>query len=359
MKIRKLSGFFFAAALIFLSACGGRGYVPLDVTPYVWPSLPEPPKIKLIKYILTDLDVRKKSAAESLFGEDVTFYFVKPHGIAVDKDGNIYITDSMKAQVNVLNLEKGSIQTLDNPYGFVTPLGLAVDNKNDLIAVADSGQGKVYIFSRQGRSLKHILGQGGELRAPLGVAFDSDRKILYISDTKAHEIYAYTIEGEFIKKVAEPGTAEGYVYFPSQIATDKNGKLYVVDTMNFRIQIFDPQGGAPPVVIGEHGNRPGMFARPKGIGVSSDGHIFVTDAAFGNFQVFDANGNVYLYIGSPGVKLGQFNIPQAIYVDDNDKIYVVDQVNRRLQIFQYLSEKYLQANPEAVKPPEGAKKDPQ
>jgi len=330
-----------AAVVVLLAACGPRR-MPIDLTPYVWPPSPLEPKIKLIRLIATDLDIRTPSTLEKLFGEESTMSFGKPHGIAVDKEGNIYVSDSYSRRVHVLNIEKQSIGELVNAYGWDVPLGVAVDDKNELVAVADAGANKVYIFDRRSRSIERIIGGEGGFRNPVGVAFDPDRKIIYINDSKIHEVHSYTLDGKFISKVAYAGAGVGDVYHPALMDTDNEGKLYVVDTMNFRLQIFDPTGG-PTVAFGEHGDRPGMFARPKGVAVSDDGYVFVTDAAFGNFQIFDKNGMAYLYVGSPGRAPGRFNIPQGIAVDSKDRVFVVDQINKRVQVFQYLSERYKQS----------------
>ncbi|MBI4822705.1 MAG: hypothetical protein HY805_00515 [Nitrospirae bacterium] len=335
----KLKLLLLLSAVVFLASCASAP-PPIDLSGYVWPKPPDEPKIKLIKFLITDVDVRELSTVEKIFGSDPTFRFEKPHAITVDKDGNIYVTDTRRNQVVIMNPDKKTFTTLGNPYSWRSPLGVAVDNTNNLIAVADGASGQVFVFDRIRRSFEYAIGQKGEFRNPVGVAFDSDRQILYIADSKKHEISAYSLNGQFIKRVAESGVAAGQVYYPSQMVTDAQGLLYVVDTMNFRIQILDPMGDQPPKVIGEHGNAPGMFARPKGIAVSPDGYIFVTDAAFGNFQIFDNQGKNYLFVGITGPGPGMFDVPQGIYVDDNDKIYVADQLNRRVQIFQYMSERY-------------------
>src|SRR3972149_210368 len=72
--------------------------------------------------ILTDLDIRTPDTAEKLFGEDITFSFGKPHGVAVDSDGNIFVTDTLQRAVYIINIRKGSIGSLSNPYGWATPL---------------------------------------------------------------------------------------------------------------------------------------------------------------------------------------------------------------------------------------------
>ena len=57
---------------------------------------------------------------------------------------------------------------------------------------------------------------------------------------------------------------------------DKDGNVYVTDTMNNRVEIFDADGKFIST-FGKNGDGPGYFARPKGIAVDSDGHIWVAD----------------------------------------------------------------------------------
>lgn len=344
-----------------MASCGGDSYKRPDLANYVWPRPPQEAKIKLVDYVITDLDIRKRTQLEELFGDEAYFGFGKPHGIAVDKNGTIYVSDTLKRDVTILNIKEHSITSLFNPYGFQTPMGIAVDDKHGLIAVADAGGGKVFIFNSKDYSIKIMIGQKGEFSSPIGVAIDPERGILYVSDGKKHEITSYTLDGEFISKIAGAGGAVGNVYFPAQLSVDKDGLLYVVDTMNTRIQIFDPKGG-PARAFGEHGDRPGMFARPKGVAVASDGKIFVTDAAFGNFQIFDPEGHVYLFIGSTGRNLGYFYLPQFIFIDEKDRVYVVDQLNARIQIFQYFSDNYkrsLTGEPAPASPAPPIEKNPE
>lgn len=328
---------------IMFTACGSAQKA-VDMSPYVWPPRPEPPRVKLLKYIYTDLDLRESSSMETMFGEEATWSLGKPHGIAVDDRENIYVSDTLRRTVSIINLKKGTIDQINHPFGWNTPLGIAVDNKNRLLAVADAGKGVVYIFNVDSEAL---IGQTKKdiLRSPVGVAFDPERNLLYVTDTKKQGIFEFKNSGDFIKQFAETGGDPGQVYFPSGIAVDKEGNVLVVDTMNFRVQILSPEGKSIKV-IGQHGDSPGSVARPKGVAISDDGFIFITDAAFGNFQIFDKNGIVYLNVGSTGLGLGMFRIPQEIFVDSNDKVYVVDSLNFRIQIFQYLSERYKQEHPE-------------
>jgi sugar lactone lactonase YvrE len=324
--------------------------VKRDFSKFVYPEPPSQPRFKLLNVIYTDLDIREKSSSELLFGESVTFVLGKPHGVAVDRDGNIYVSDTMRNDVFIINPEKKSIGSLFNPEGWKTPMHVAVDNESGLIGVANLAVGRVIISDMATKSVKFSLG-AGVLTNPVSLAFDPGEKRIYVADTTLHGVFAYSYGGEYIGRIIEAGTAPGYIYYPSGMAMDKEGHIVVVDTMNFRVQTFD-RDGTFVRSVGEHGDAPGMFARPKGVSFSHDGVMFVTDAAFGNFQVFNPDGRVLIYVGVTGKQIDRFQIPQGIFVDnETDKLYVVDQIGRNLKIYQYLSKRYLEAHPDEVVEP--------
>ena len=74
-----------------------------------------------------------------------------------------------------------------------------------------------------------------------------------------------------------------------------------MDSMNFRVQIFDPDGKFLRV-FGKLGDSFGQFARPKGIGVDSEGHVYVVDSAFNNVQIFDETGRLLLFLVGLGTR---------------------------------------------------------
>ncbi|HAK59476.1 MAG TPA: hypothetical protein DCO77_03700, partial [Nitrospiraceae bacterium] len=132
-------------------------------------------------------------------------------------------------------------------------------------------------------------------------------------------------------------------------AIDKrNGKVYVTDTSNFRVQVFD-QDGKFLMKVGGVGDTPGAFTRPKGLGIDSEGNVYVADAAFNNVQMFDENGRLLLYFGGIGKSPGFFLMPAGLSVDEKDRVYVADSLNGRVQVFQYFSEKWKKENPEEYK----------
>jgi len=344
MTLRNLLLLVLAVTVMGASGCAST-YVPPDYSKHYWPKEPLKARLRLINIIKTDLDIREVSQTESIFGETSEFNFIKPGAVVADNNGNIYVTDSYKKAVFALNPETGSIRKLQRPGGWVTPVGLGIDNVNNILAVADTGRVTLFDFSTG--ILLRDLGSSEGFKTIGSVAFDPVNRFMYIVDTKASAVYKYDYNGKRLSTVASMGTGEENVYYPGSADVDSNGRLYIADTMNWRIKIFDKDGNYIKG-FGSHGSMPGQFNRPKGISVSKDGIIGITDTDLGLFMLMNDEGRTYSYLGGIGGGPAQFVTPMGIYIDDNDKIYVVDQTNRRLQIFQMYTDKYYEEHPTPV-----------
>jgi DNA-binding beta-propeller fold protein YncE len=214
------------------------------------------------------------------------------------------------------------------------PVGVAVDDEGKVF-VADATLDRVFGYSADG-AVAIAIGHEGELKNPSGLATDRARKRLYVADASMHQVLCYsTVDGELIRTIGNRGSEPGQFNFPTNLFVDRQGRVYVADTLNFRLQIFDADGNVVKV-FGTQGDAPGTLNRPKGVGVDSDGHIYVADTSFNNFQIFDADGRLLLDVGTAGHGPGEFMLPAGLYIDGRDRIYVADQGNSRVQVFEYL-----------------------
>ncbi len=133
-------------------------------------------------------------------------------------------------------------------------------------------------------------------------------------------------------------TSPGNFALPDGVAVDKDGNVYVTDTLNDRVEIFDADGKFISE-FGKIGDGPGTFARPKGIAIDRDGHIWVTDEVQSRVQVFDQQGRLLLYLGEPGWYPGQFQALYGIAFDSHDnRIITSEQFPGRVQVFRYITD---------------------
>ncbi len=305
----------------------------------IWPPPPEEPRIKYVEILQSSLDVEEPSGMiKFLLGTDVVHVLRKPYGVAVDKDGRVYVTDIGRVFVFDKKNRKFSFIGAEQGAGRLrSPIGITI-SQDGRVYVSDTTSDRVFVYNSKGKFMTAI-GHKGEFESPSGLAIDEKRGRLYIVDAKKHNVKAYKFDGGLLMTIGERGSDVGKFNFPTNIAVDSAGNFYVVDTGNFRVQVFDPDGKHIRT-IGRIGDMPGNFAMPKGIAIDSEDNFYVVDAAFQNFQIFNKEGQLLLFVGEGGINPGQFSMPAGIFIDDKDRIYVVEQLTRRVHVFQYLSEKY-------------------
>ena len=169
---------------------------------------------------------------------------------------------------------------------FVVPSSIAID-KNNNVYVVDSFQKRIYKFTSEGELIK-IFGDDAGLSFPLGITVDNDDNI-YVVDFNNHNIKQFTTEGDFIKEWGKQGHENGLFDFPSDVVTDDNGNIYISDSNNHRIQKFTSEGTFI-TQWGEFGTNPGQLSKPLGLTVTPDGNqIYVVETVNNRIQVFNRN----------------------------------------------------------------------
>jgi DNA-binding beta-propeller fold protein YncE len=201
----------------------------------------------------------------------------------------------------------------------------------------DSRLNKILILSDDGKQIK-ILNDSISLERPTGIAYSEVRDEVFVVETGAHCISVFDRSGIKKKTIGSRGIGPLEFNFPTYIWIDRNGLIYIVDSMNFRVQILSPEGNFINS-FGKQGDATGFFARPRGIATDSVGNVYIADALFNVIQVFDNSGQFLYYLGTQGSGKYQFWMPSGICIDKNDFLYIADSYNGRIQIFQIIKNK--------------------
>jgi DNA-binding beta-propeller fold protein YncE len=264
-----------------------------------------------------------------------------PYGLARDERGRLYVVDNVFQAVHVFDTEDNKYYRFPEriPDRFEHPIGVVLGTAGR-IYISDSIAGRVHIFIDGGKTYTGSIGEG-LLQRPTGMSVNHRTGELLVLDTTASRLLVFDENDlQYKRTVGDPQIeAENspIFHYPTNISVSREGRVYVSDSLNFRIQVLSSDLGVISI-FGAPGDAPGNFSRPKGIATDSDGHVYVIDALFDNVQVFDDQGNLLLAFGGPGNAPGKFWLPNAIFIDPEDRIYVSDTYNKRVQVFQYLKE---------------------
>ena len=168
----------------------------------------------------------------------------------------------------------------------------------------------------------------GQFIYPSGIALDGSGNV-YIADSGNNRIQVFTGTGEFVRAWNMSGTDSGEL---RGIAVDRNGFVYVADCRNNLIQKFTDTGSLC-CEWGACGTGDGEFSAPRDVAVNKSGVVYVVDRGNNRIQVFTDSGDFVRAWGSMGTSNGQFWFPLSIAVDGDDAIYVADSSNFRIQKF--------------------------
>ncbi|MCY2925363.1 MAG: SMP-30/gluconolactonase/LRE family protein [Planctomycetota bacterium] len=306
-----------------------------------WPEAPEPARVVHRKNVRQASDLARPapfSELGRLLLGDASPSLLRPHGVAVDSGKHLYVTDQERQGVIVFDMQVAGAKLI-NRVGdtfFVSPVGVAACGEN--FAVSDSALNKVFVMTPAGKLVSTVTTPEGFGR-PTGLAYDRAKGQLYVADTLANEVCTFDLgSGRLLRRLGKRGTDPGQFNMPTHLCLDQAGRLYVSDSMNFRVQIFSPEGKLVSQ-IGRLGDASGFTAVPKGVAVDSLGHIYLVDSLFSAVQVFDLKGEFLLNIGGKvGGEPGQFHVPAGLAVDADNRIYVCDTQNGRVQILQYVGD---------------------
>ena len=229
------------------------------------------------------------------------FYY--PVDTALASDGRIYAVSRSSerapaetVRVTVLNMEGeyfGVFGAMGNGDGeFLWPCGIALD-RDGRVYVSDEHLHRITVFTASGDFVSKwgTHGSGdGELDGPSGIAFDPDDNIL-VSDARNNRVQRFTKDGLFLSAFGAAGSGEGELNLPWGLTTNTDGEVFVADWGNDRVQRFSSDGQYV-AQYGGAGREDGQFVKPASVAVDADGYIYVADWGNERVQVLNPDGKL-------------------------------------------------------------------
>jgi DNA-binding beta-propeller fold protein YncE len=296
------------------------------------------------------------------------FHF--PHGVAVDEDGTaLYVADSNNNRIRMIRSNQVSTLAGNGDQGFADgataeasfsrPTGVAVD-RDGVVYVADRLNHRIRMI-RDGQ-VSTLAGNGTKgfadgaahqstFHLPFGVAVDHSGSI-YVADAENNRIrkldhgHVLTMAGGGSYGAANgAGPAAALFTYPCGVAVDPEGTIYVADTYNDLIRMIRNGEVSTLAGTGERGFADGpshlsAFRLPCGIAVDLHGHVYVADQGNNRIRMIrDGQVSTLAGNGTEGFADGpaaqaMFRSPSGVSVDREGNVYVADTFNHCIRIIR-------------------------
>lgn len=222
--------------------------------------------------------------------------FIRPHGITLDKEDNVYLIDDQGHMVEKRTKEgklifrigeKGKAAERQSGDMFNLPTDAAIDPDTGEIFVSDGyGNSRVHKFDPTGKLIKSwgTPGSGpGEFSLPHNIVLTSDKKII-VADRENFRLQLFTTDGEFID--------QWHIHHPMSVTEGPDGNIFVgemgpppvqegVRNLGNCVSILSPDGKVIEKLGDElPGPNPNQFVAPHGIAVDSKGSVYVAEVAW-------------------------------------------------------------------------------
>ena len=262
--------------------------------------------------------VSKVTLDHHFIGEFGQGKFTWPVDVAVDMDGNVYVTDEHENLISIYDSDGQKVgawgQAGSEEGQLNGPAGLVFD-KQDSLFIVDSRNNRVQKFDKDGGFLRGFGSAGsgeGQFSSPWGITLDQKGDI-YVADFGNDRVQKFTEDGQYLMSFGTASEKNGDLLHPSNVAVDSEGDVYVVDFGNNRVQIYDPDG---EIITALHGD----------------------DMEFSKWakEVVEANPDVvkaYRRVKDM-TPVAKFARPVGIAIDDEDRIIISETVRSRLQVYE-------------------------
>lgn len=165
---------------------------------------------------------------------------VMPVTVATDSQGNLYVSDLSSQRILVFNDTGELVRSFGkagaNPGEISYVNGIAVDDKGKIF-LANSNNGRIDQFAPDGTFIGTVPGSKG-LTNPKGITIHPEGRSLYVADIFSHRVIGINTDGNVFETIGTRGLDVGTFNFPTAVTIDSQGRLYVADRENNRVQVF-------------------------------------------------------------------------------------------------------------------------
>ncbi len=274
----------------------------------------------------------------SLYG-DASDPFEEPQDVAVLPGGEIAVADTGNGRVVVLDSDGKKLRVIGRDGGSALrqPSKLAV--QGDSLLVVDPVLREVRRYSAHGDLLgRPVRWKDG--RIPSAVATDESGRI-FVADVAGHVISVLDSEGKQAGTLGRERPPAGFpqmrledgrLDYPNGLAVDDSGRVWVADSNNERMQLFDVATGEASSPAPSGDSVPPM-SLPRDVSIGADGRAFVADPLGHRVFVLNESGQAMAAFGTMGLRDGELFLPLGVATDDRGRVFIAEKGANRVSVF--------------------------
>lgn len=228
--------------------------------------------------------------------------FEFPIAVDLDAEGRIYVADISKNSISIFDKDEKPRRAISTKQGIERIGGIAVDKNRKRVFVTDYTGHKLVAYDFDGNQLFTTGKRGnenGEFNFPTGLTVNHKGEII-VADSMNARIQVFTADGTFSRAFGRRGDGSGDLQILKGIAVDSDDNIYATDSRANKVVIFNSQGDYLLTVGGMYSTlatgrvAPGGFMLPQGIAIDKDDRIYVVDQMNRRFQVFQYLSDNYI-----------------------------------------------------------------
>lgn len=218
-----------------------------------------------------------------------------PLSIVVDNEKNLYVLDRRSSSIYIFDSSEKYQRSINLKSLSVTnPVAMAIDRRSERLYVSNAVSRSIVVLGLDGRYLNKIGSGGdgdGQFTLPISVAVNSRGQII-IADAFGVSVQIFDSEGKFLRRFGQRGDGAGDFQLIKSVAVDSEDNIYVVDGRMHNITVFNQQGELLLVLGGYYAVSlsgklaPGGFSVPIGLDIDANDRIYVVDQLNARVQVF-------------------------------------------------------------------------
>jgi sugar lactone lactonase YvrE len=267
----------------------------------------------------------------AVWGRDDGNTFTSPNGVAIDADGNVYVTEFNGDRVQQFTPDGVLITTWGGtgaePGDLAAPIDVDIDAEG-FIYISEAGNSRVQKFTPTGELVGSLgsHGQGpGEFFSALALDISPDQRV-YVIDWGGNRVNVFTTDGEFLFSFGEQGSGDGQFEAAQGLGVAPNGDVYVTDTENIRIQRFTSEG-EHVATFGTNGFDPGQFRRPARVFI--DEFLYISDLVTSEVAQFALDGTFIANVETDGLRGAH-----GVAIGPDGRMYIADTGNGLVRVLE-------------------------